>query len=158
MPLLVPSAGAPAPVTFALEVMKAFTAALLFLSSVQALAHDATASVRGEVKSCWKLQDRFGQELCLAKIGEELEAERQRLRDQRIELIYNTNLRTQILAASDTWSRLRESECSVVREQFESASIHSAKVKECEIFFTLQRIGNLRHYIDCTENGCPWFF
>ncbi|MGP4844732.1 hypothetical protein ACTXGQ_11415 [Marinobacter sp. 1Y8] len=138
--------------------MKAFTVALLLLFSFQALADDDAPSIRGEVKSCWRLQDRFGQELCLAKIGEELEAERKRLRNQRIELIYNTNLKTQILAASDTWSRLRESECSVVRDQFESASMQSAKVKECEIYFTLQRIGNLRHYIDCTENGCPWFF
>ncbi len=138
--------------------MKAFTTALLFLFSFHTLADDDAASVRGEVKSCWRLQDRFGQELCLAKIGEELEAERRRLRDQRIELIYNTNLRAQILAASDTWNRLRESECSVVRDQFESAGIQRAKVKECEIFFTLQRIGNLQHYVDCTENGCPWFF
>ena len=138
--------------------MKALCAALLFFFSSHALADDYDASITGEIKSCWRLQDRFGQELCLAEIGEELEAERKRLRDRRIELIYNTTVRTQIVAASDAWTKLRQSECTVVRDQFGSASLQSAKVSECEIYYTLRRIEDLQQYIDCTENGCPWFF
>lgn len=138
--------------------MKASIAALLFLVSSPAFAEGDAASTRDDVQSCWNLQSQAGQERCLAGIGEELEAKRKRLRDQRIELTYNTGLERQILAASEAWTKLRQSECSVVNDQFESASLQGAKVTECEIYFTLQRIEDLQHYTGCTENGCPWFF
>ncbi len=138
--------------------MKASSVAWLLLVSVSAFAENDATSIAEGVRSCWDLQSRLGQESCLAEIGEELEIRRNHLRDQRIELVYNSGLKEQILSASEEWMRFRESECSVVKDQFESASLQNAKVMECEIYFTVRRVEELQHYVDCTQNGCPWFF
>ncbi|RCW29639.1 uncharacterized protein DUF1311 [Marinobacter nauticus] len=110
------------------------------------------------VKSCWGIEDRFGQSSCLAEINDGLEAELAGLQKQRIGLVYNQGLEAQIAAANDAWETFRQRECSVVRDQFELASIQTAKVLECEIYLTAKRVENLQHLVGCSENGCPWFF